>query len=71
MGTGIPKATAPAPTPPSQLLGGAVEIRRVEGLPAAQNMYPSIPGVAPSDVFILVMKMRTLRVGAAMGGSCG
>ena len=40
----------PTPTPPSQELGGAVVIRRVEGISAAQNIYPSIPEVVPAPL---------------------
>lgn len=38
MGIGMPYAVAPAPTPPSQLFGGAVVTPRVDGRSAAQNM---------------------------------
>jgi hypothetical protein len=38
IGIGTFKAVAPAPTPLSHVLGGAVPIPRVEGRSAAQNM---------------------------------
>ena len=48
MGSGTARAVAPAPTPPSQVLGGVVVTPRVDGFSAAQNMYPSNPGVVPA-----------------------
>ncbi len=47
-GIGMLSAVAPAPMPPSQVLGGAVPTPRVEGVSAAQNMNPSIPAVVPA-----------------------
>jgi hypothetical protein len=36
--------------PPSQELGGVVQTFRVDGHSAAQNMYPSKPGVEPAPL---------------------
>jgi hypothetical protein len=48
MGIGTDRAVAPAPMPPSQVLGGWVVTPRVDGLSAAQNMIPSMPAVLPA-----------------------
>src|SRR5215471_2698591 len=48
MGTAYVRA--PTPTPPSHVLGGVVEVPCVDGVSAAQNMKPSMPGVVPAPL---------------------
>ena len=39
---------APTPTPPWQVFGGVVQVECVPWHSAAQNIYPSMPGVVPA-----------------------
>src|SRR5919106_520109 len=59
----MPRASHATPTPPSQVLGGVVQVARVDGHSAAQYMYPAMPFEVPRPAGrTLATKLANLRV---------